>query len=50
MRQMVEEKVSQPEPQRVREEIRETVRGLSEELKSIESLEQPSPEPPLFKK
>jgi hypothetical protein len=45
-------KHTQPEPERVREEMHETVRELTDELESIESLEHPSTgtEPPLFKK
>ena len=48
---MAEESTPQPEPERVREEMRETVRELTDELESIESLEHASTgsEPPLFK-
>ena len=49
---MAEETTPPPEPERVREEMHETVRELTDELESIESLEHPSTgsEPPLFKK
>jgi hypothetical protein len=49
---MAEESTPQPKPERVREEMHETVRELTDELESIESVERPSmgSEPPLFKK
>jgi len=49
---MADESTPQPEPERVREEMHKTVRELTDELESIESLEHASmgSEPPLFKK